>query len=315
MNPTTITERPTAAPRSPEPAAPPAPLAPPGQPRGGIQRHPVLTYFALTFALSWGGALLLTGGLALMSGADWRSDPRFLFAVLAAPVAPGVVGLLLTGLTSGRDGYRELLARLLRWRVEARWYAVALLPAPLFATAVLLALSLRSPEFLPAVFTTHDPVGLLLPGVATALVVAFCEELGWTGFAIPRLRRQYGVLTTGLVVGVLWGAWHFPLFRESGSSSGALPLTLLLVRLFSWLPACRVLLVWVYDRTGSLLVPMLMHASISASSLILSPPVLSDVQSLTSVLVSATAWWAVVAAVAVANGGKLTRESLRRRAA
>jgi uncharacterized protein len=274
-----------------------------------IKRHPVLIYFALTFVLSWGPWLLLTGGSPM------RSDPRFLFVALASPVAPAVAGLLMTGLTAGRAGYRELRSRLFRWRVEARWYALALLPAPLVAivTAVLLTLSLRSPEFLPAIFTTHDPVGLLLPGLMAGLLVGFCEELGWTGFAIPRLRLRYGVLATGLLVGVIWGTWHFPLFWRSDSFSAALPLTLLLVQLFSWLPAYRVLMVWVHDRTGSLLVVMLMHVSLTATSLILPlPAALSDMQSFTSLLLSAGAWWLLVAAVAAANRRHLSHQPLPR---
>jgi membrane protease YdiL (CAAX protease family) len=265
-----------------------------------IKHHPVLTYFALTFALSWGSWLLLTGGAPL------RSDPRFMFIVLAAPVAPAIAGLLMTGLIAGRAGYRELLARLFRWRVQARWYGVALLPAPLVAimTAVFLALSLRSAAFLPAIFTTADPVGLLLPGVSGGFLVGLCEELGWTGFAIPRLRLQYGILATGLLLGIVWGAWHTPLFLRSDSFAGALPLALLLLQLFSWLPAYRVLMVWAYDRTGSLLVAMLMHVSLTATSIILPPPAMSDMQSLTSILASTAIWWLLVAAVAVTNRGQ-----------
>ena len=97
-------------------------------------------------------------------------------------------------------------------------------------------------------------------------------------------------------------------FWESGSFSGALPLALLLVRLFSWLPAYRVLMVWVYDRTGSLLVAILMHASLVASHLILLPLPVSAVPLLTSILGWAAALWVVVAVVAVANGGQLSRQ-------
>ncbi|NIV35134.1 MAG: CPBP family intramembrane metalloprotease, partial [Anaerolineae bacterium] len=125
-----------------------------------------------------------------------------------------------------------------------RWYAIALLTAPLSMIAVLFALSLTSPLFLPGIVTTDDKATLLLTGIVAGLMVGFFEELGWTGFAIPRLRLRYGVLTTGLIVGLLWGAWHFLLFWESGSFSGALSLALLLGRLFSWLPAYRVLMVW-----------------------------------------------------------------------
>jgi membrane protease YdiL (CAAX protease family) len=268
--------------------------------KGFIKRHAVPIYFALVFAISWGSWLLLTGG------APMRSDPRFMFIVLAAPVAPAIAGLLMTGLTAGKAGYRELLARLFRWRVQARWYGAALMPAPLVAitTAVLFALSLRSPEFLPAIFTTNDPIGLLLPGVIGGLLVGMCEELGWTGFAIPRLRLRYSGLATGLLVGVVWGAWHAPLFSRSDSFAGALPLALLLLQLFSWLPAYRVLMVWVYDHTGSLLIAMLMHVSLAATSIIFSPPAMSDMQSLISIVVSSVVWWLLVAVITVANQGQ-----------
>jgi len=95
-----------------------------------IKRHPVLTYYALVFAISWGG-FLLVGGPDLFAGTNWQTDPLFWFAVLAMLAGPPVAGLLLTGLVSGRAGFRELLSRLLRWRVDARWYAVVLLTAPI----------------------------------------------------------------------------------------------------------------------------------------------------------------------------------------
>src|SRR5215208_227341 len=161
-----------------------------------IKRHPLLSYFALTFAISWGGMLLViavggSGGVPMLA---WVAGP---------PVS----GILLTGLLHGRAGFRELLTRMRRWRVGARWYAVALLTAPLVFTVILLAFSLSSPEFLPRILTTSDKASVLLFGVAAGLIGGgILEELGWTGFAVPTLLRQrYGVLATGLLVGVPWG--------------------------------------------------------------------------------------------------------------
>lgn len=144
------------------------------------------------------------------------------------------------------------------------------------------------------------------------LIVGIFEELGWTGFAIPRMRQRSGVLETGLLVGLLWGAWHFIMFWEPDSFSGALPLTVLLVKLFSWLPAYRVLMVWVYDRTGSLLVAMLMHGSLTATQLILMPVSASGMTLLTSILAWAAALWIVVA---VASRWQILRRPLRRQMA
>ena len=281
-----------------------------------VKRYPLLSYFALTFAISWGAVLMVVGPSGFLGT---KEIPAVLepFLYVTMVLGPSVAGILLTGLLYGRAGLREFGSRLLRWRVGARWYALALLAAPLTMMAVLFALSLTSPVYLPGIFITDDKTTILLSGIAGGLTAGIFEELGWTGFAIPRMRLSYGVLSTGLVVGLLWGAWHFPLFSGSGSSSGVLPPALyLLVLLFSVLPAFRVLMVWVYERTESLLVAILMHVSLTASTLIFMPLATSGVTAVTYDLVLAAVLWVVAAAVAVANHGHLTRQPpLRRRVA
>ena len=275
-----------------------------------IKRHAVLTYFILTFAISWGCILIVIGPGGFL-GTKKISEVLLPFVYLATLAGPSVAAILLTCLINGRAGFRELGSRLLRWRVGVHWYAVALLTAPLLITATLFALSLTSSVFLPAIVMADDKASLLLTGIVMGLVVGFFEELGWTGFALPRLRLRYGVLTTGLIVGLLWGAWHFPLFSGSGNSSGVLPPALYLtVLLFSFLPPYRVLMVWVCDRTGSLLVAMLMHVPLAASQLILIPLAISGVHVVTYDLVFAAALWVIVAVVARANGGQLSRQLL-----
>ena len=275
-------------------------------------KHPVLTYFALTFAISWGGALVAIGGAGGMSGTTPTDDPRFPIAVLAMLAGPSVAGILLTGLVHGRAGFRAFLSRLLTWRVGARWYVLALLTAPLLMTAALLALSLTSPAFLPGIFTSEDRTTLLLVSLAVGLGGGFVEELGWTGFAVPELRRRHGVLATGLIVGVLWSAWHLltNVFWAAGVSAGDLSFSIylsanLLGVLVGYLTAFRVLMVWVYDRTDSLLVAMLMHLSFTASLLVLNPLAISGVALVTYSFALAAAVWLVVAAVVLANGGHL----------
>jgi membrane protease YdiL (CAAX protease family) len=93
--------------------------------------------------------------------------------------------------------------------------------------ATLFGLSLTSPVFLPGILTTSDKATLLLFSLAVGLGAGIFEELGWTGFAIPRLSRRHGIVSTGLIVGVLWGAWHLltNVFWASGASSGELSLS------------------------------------------------------------------------------------------
>ena len=274
-----------------------------------IKRRPVMTYFALVFVISWGAGVLIVGpGAFPLSWERFERLGALLYIGILA--GPSLAGILLTGLIDGRAGLRELLARLCRWRVGASWYALALLPA-LVITATILLLSLVSSDFRPALIESNDKSGIVMLVVGLSLMFGFFEEIGWTGFAVPRLRSRHAVMTTGLTVGLVWGAWHFPLFWEGNTFSAALPLAILLARLFSWLPAFRVLMVWIHDRTGSLLVVMLMHATLVATQLILMPEALTGADLLTHIGVLPAVMWLLLAAVALANRGQFSRPPLR----
>jgi membrane protease YdiL (CAAX protease family) len=256
------------------------------------------------FVISWGGSLLILGsGGFPPSGEQFESLGTLLYAAILA--GPGVAGILLTGLVDGRPGLRELLTRLWRWRAGSSSYALALLPA-LLMTATALLLSLVSSDFRPAIIESNDKGGILMRALGPSLMFGFFEEIGWTGFAVPHLRSRYSILTTGLTVGVVWGAWHFPLFWERNTFSAMLPLSILLVRLFSWLPPFRVLMVWIHDRTGSLPVVMLMHAALVATQLILGPRGLTGVRLLMAVAASAVTIWLLLAVVTLVNRGQLS---------
>jgi uncharacterized protein len=175
-------------------------------------------------------------------------------------------------------------------------------------------LSLIYPEFVSPIFLTSNTAAVLLGGIAGGLFVALFEELGWTGFAIPRMRLRYGVFSTGFIVGLLWGAWHFLVFflgvsnPASNPSAGAIPLVLFLpALLFTFLPVYRVLMVWVYDRTESLLLAIFMHASALASMAIFASPVHAGMPVVIANLVVAAVLWVIVGAIAVANQGQFTR--------
>lgn len=265
-----------------------------------VRRHAVSTYFALVFAISWAGVLAVIGPRGF-PGTKEQFETLFPLVYVAMLIGPAVSGVLLTAVVSGRLGLRELASRLLRWRVGLRWYAVALLTAPILTTAVLAALSLFSRAFLPAIVTAPDKASLLLFGLVVALGAGVFEELGWTGFAVPRVIQRRDLLTSGLVVGLLWGAWHF-LATLWGTTNPAGPIALMLylaAALFSFLPPYRVLMVWVYARTGSLFVAMAMHASLTASAIVLLPAAdASPLLIAVSDLAFAAALWIAVALLA-----------------
>ena len=271
-----------------------------------VKRHSLLSYFVLVFAISWGGMLIVAGPGGI------RSEMALGFAYVAMLLGPGMAGILLTALVDGRAGLREFRSRLLKWRVGARWYAVALLTAPLLATVTLLALSLISRDFIPRIYTTSDKAFLVQFSIVAGLMVGILEELGWTGFAMSKMRQRYGVLGTGLIVGFMFAAWNFLVVfwvSSATSTAGALPPALfVLVILFSWLPAYRGLMVWLYDRTEILLLAMLMNTSLVAFWTSLTPLTITGMPLVTYYLVFTAALWIVIVAVALSQGGHLTRQ-------
>lgn len=282
-----------------------------------IKRHPVPTFYALVFTISWGGILILVapGGIPARADDAAALFPVVYLAMLAGPVLGGIV---LTGIVHGRAGFRELRSRLFRWRVSGRWYAAALLTAPIVMAVTLFALGLLSSQFLPGIFTAENNAGLVLDSLAVGVGAGIFEELGWTGFAIPELRRRHTVQATGIIVGFLWGTWHVLVyFWGSGDASGTFQPGGFLANMLVFvgiLPAFRMLMVWVYDRTGSLLVAMLMHASLTASTQILMPPATGTLSFIYS-LVLTGALWGAVAAVVRTKDGQSSRQPLQRRAA
>ena len=274
--------------------------------RSFLNKYAALTYFILTFTITWGSIFLVVGsvGFPISKEQIESAGPLVYVGML---IGPSVTGILMVGLIEGRAGYRALFSRLGKWRVGIRWYAIALLTVPIIVITILYLLSRTTQEYLPAITSAEDKVTLVVTGIVMGLAVGFFEELGWTGFVVPRLRQRYGLLVTGLIVGLLWGAWHYPPFSPSGSDAGVLhPAIYLSVLLFSFLPAYRVLLVWIYDRTQSLLLVVLMHAPLSASQLVLIPPTLSGAKLVTYDLIFGAVLWLLAATVLVTSPKILT---------
>lgn len=279
-----------------------------------FKRHLVLNYYILVFVISWGGILILIGGPGNIPGTKEQAEKLFIPALLVMFSGPFISGILMNFFVDGKEGLRELLLRLLQWRVKARWYAVAVLTGPLLVAAVLFTLSIFDKAFLPGIVTTNDKIGSLIFGIGWGLVGGgLLEETGWTGFATPKLRRRYSILSAGLVVGILWGIWHFMIaFWASNYLGGADSWIMFVAAFLAFyllaLPAYRVLLVWVFDRTGgNLPVIMLMHAFLSASTLIFQPSAAGAIAFIWN-FVLGIVLWIVVAIVAVKNRGQLSQK-------
>jgi membrane protease YdiL (CAAX protease family) len=167
-------------------------------------------------------------------------------------LGPSLGGIACTALLDGRAGLRALWLSAGRWRVSARGWASALLTIPVTLIAILLPFAaIARPSLIPGYLWMLLPVGLMAGSF---------EEIGWTGYAAPRLLARHGALRAGLVLGLVWAFWHLLVdFRYNAGSMGALwPLEFAVVYLATLTPY-RMLMTWVFDRTQSLPVAILMQ--------------------------------------------------------
>jgi membrane protease YdiL (CAAX protease family) len=262
-----------------------------------LERHPLLSYFVIVFAVAWGGILLVLGPSGLQPAAT-RAMQMVVLVFLAMLLGPSLTGTTLTAILDGKPGLKELFSRWRRWRVAWRWYAVALLTTPLVLLLIAALLSIVSPVFMPALLANSDTATVLGFGLTIGLLAGFFEEIGWTGFALPRMLARQGVLATGLALGVLWGTWH--LLGDYWGNAGAYGL-LYLIRAFLWvatLTAYRVLMVHVYHKTTSLVLMQLMHASFTGGQAILGPT-LSPANYLLWYSTFSAVLWGLVAIIAL----------------
>lgn len=271
-----------------------------------INRHPVWAYFILTIGISWSGVFLAAGGAQGFPANAQEIETLLPVVVPLLAVGPIFSGLLLTALLDGRAGLREFGARLLRWRVGLRWYAVALLLTPLLAALTLGVLSLFSPVFAPGILTSGDKTMLVISALAAGLVAGLFEEPGWTGFVTPKLRQRYGLFIAGLLIGLMWGFWHLIVaVWGSGTPTGEFSILLFLPQFFFYaavLPAYRILMTWVYDHTGSQLVAILMHYSLTGNVLfIFMPLAIPELPLLAWYIALAAGLWGLVGVLALSK--------------
>lgn len=268
-----------------------------------VHRFPLASYFVLTYALAWAGILLIAQATTAAPG-EAPSSLRIGLIALPMLLAPGVAGIGLTFILEGRSGLRAMWDRLTHWRTAPGWYALALTAMPLLVLASLGVLTL-------AVSDRYTPT-LALLGLA-GLFAGYLEEIGWTGFATPRLLARCSPLMAGLQLGLLWGLWHALAdgLVRADALGGFWPVTfgLFVLALIAW----RVLMTWAYRQTQSGVVAQLMHFSYTGSLGLFVPVTqLSPQQDAWVYVLVAVVLWAVVLGLAL--GGHLRSESFRQTA-
>lgn len=274
-----------------------------GKEEGLPRRHAVASYFSLAFAISWLGALAVVAPKLLHGEAVPKFSGILMFPVML--LGPAISGILLTRVVGGSDGLRDLVSRMGRIRVPVPWYATLLIPPVLVLIVLLCLKTLVSPVYAPNRF---------FAGVSFGIVAGFFEEIGWTGYAFPKMAQTGSALGAAIALGVLWGTWHLPVIDYLGTATphGAYWLRYFLA-FAAAMTAMRVLIAWIYTNTKSVALAQLMHASSTGSLVVFSPAAATARQETMWYAVYAAALWLIVALVAARYGPELARKAAERK--
>jgi membrane protease YdiL (CAAX protease family) len=234
-----------------------------------IRSHPLVAYFVIAFAGSWAFLLpfALSRGVNGLGILPFRSDIVFIIAfLLCTPAGPALASLSVTAVTSGRAGLGLLLRRCVQWRVGIGWYLIAIFGfIPIWVVNISLFYGVNLPLALlfnwTLIFTVFLPQAVLI-----ILTASFAEELGWRGFALPRLQQRYGPILGTVILGSLHALWHLPTFFTyvNGPFIFTSYVGFVIVAI-----ATTVLYTWVFNHTkGSVLLATLTHGFGDAASFV-----------------------------------------------
>jgi len=211
----------------------------------------LFTFFLITFAITW---------TCFIAVASISGQPVLRFVLLFAGIfAPSFVAIGLTATAGGSSGVADLLRPLFKWRVGVQWYAFAVV----YMAAIKLTVAIvhrglvgEWPRF------GVEPWYIIVGATITSTMVGgqAGEEIGWRGYALPRLAARLGYPIASVLLGVIWALWHLPLFFVSGANTRGQSFIVYSVQVI----ALSVAIAWLYVRTGgSLLLTMLMHSAIN----------------------------------------------------
>ncbi len=209
-----------------------------------------MPFLLISFGLAWGILglyIFLPEKMVSFFGQITGNHPLFFLAVYA----PAIAAFILVGRAAGLAGLRRFLARALLWRCGAGWYAFLIIGIPLI---FIVGSALRG-----NLFTETFPFAslhALFVGLFVAAIKGPMEEFGWRGLALPLLQRKFTPIWAGLILGVIWGLWHFPAFLLSGTQQSEWSFT----AFFAGCLAISVIVTALFNRShGSILLSAFFH--------------------------------------------------------
>jgi membrane protease YdiL (CAAX protease family) len=267
----------------------------PGNQEAMIRRYPVVAYFALTFLVSWTGALAVAAPHLIRHQPLPKMTGILMFPVML--LGPSFTGVALTRVVDGKSGLRVLFSQMFRAWVPPGWYTALLIPPILVLTVLLFLQRFVSPVYAPNRF---------FMGILFGIPAGFLEEIGWMGYAFPKMRSQGNGLAPGILLGLLWALWHLPVIDYLGTATPHGTYWLPFFLAFSLaMTAMRVLIAWIYTNTKSVLLAQLMHASSTGSLVLFSAARVTALQEAMWYALYGTVLWVAVGIVVKTFGRRL----------
>jgi membrane protease YdiL (CAAX protease family) len=225
-----------------------------------VRRYPLSSYFVIAYAgawLAWAFFVLSRDGSGLL---PFLSPSSFLILIgIGTFSGPTVSAFVVTAVSEGREGVVRLLRRIVQWRVGIAWYLFTFIGLPAIETLGTIAIpgvlaSATSIDWLPELMSAA--VFFVYPAL---LAGPLGEEIGWRGFALPRLQRLQGPVKASLILGVLWTFWHAPIWFSGQWSTPSVPNIAVYV---FWIVAVTFIFTWVFNNSqGSVFMAILLHGT------------------------------------------------------
>jgi len=215
--------------------------------RVSLRQSELGSYFFLAYVISW-----IVWAPLVASAQGWYEGPVSPYLYALGFMGPMVAAVVVTGIHEGAAGVRRLLGQGLRYRIGIRWYLFALfVPPVLFGLSAAIAYLLGDPWPDWHLYGRMDDVfpglGLVASWLGHLFIVCMGEEVGWRGYALPRLQRERSALKATAVLSVVWTLWHVPTFLFDQDLAHGLGMAV--GYLFGIFPVA-VLYTWLYNSTG-----------------------------------------------------------------
>ncbi|MGE7674557.1 CPBP family glutamic-type intramembrane protease [Lysinibacillus sp. NPDC094403] len=234
-----------------------------------LKSHPLTSFFVMAYLFSW---IVLTPFIL----SQWNIIPKTkifdVFFALNAFVGPMLAAYIMIRTLEGKGEWKVFIKGIWKLKVGLKWYLFALIVIPTVIYLGFVILNGGIPTFkgLTTQFYATYPIYLV---VVFFFGGPFPEEIGWRGFALPRMQSKFGSLKATLLLGILWALWHLPHFLTAAQRGGpGSNISLFFYNFSIFIVLClavSIILTWVFNsKQGNLFIVMLVHASLNTFGLI-----------------------------------------------